>query len=207
MIGKKFGIGAPARRKFFRYRLWFAISLAACLLAWILEMALAGAGIRVPSPGGGPFLRAFAPLATWEGILYLFTLLTGVTVYAPAAAILTAALRGFSAGFILSSLLPLSGGKALFAFCLTTLYLALSALWFIAYGAFCACVALRIFSSHTEKCAAGEERLFGGSLFFTEYFCGAVNLRFLCSYILFFFASLGGQLLLAACFVWARVHL
>lgn len=195
-----------ARVKFARYRKWFALTLAAFGLTWALEMLFFGARVQIEEPVAA-FRQTFAGLATREGVLYLVTLLTGVTIYAPAVSLIASVLRGFAAGFVLSSLLPLTGGKAVFGFLFTALYLLLSALWYLAYADFCACVSLRVFASHAQVRAGGEEQLFGGSLFYAEFFCGAVNLRFLFSYILFFFASLTGQMLLTAGYALARTRL
>ena len=206
MVRTKAGNGALARKKFARYRLFFALALGVFLTALALEMILYGAGVQAVFQGKVAFMTVFAGLATKEGVLYLVTLLLGVTVYAPAASFLAAALRGAGAGFVLSSFLPLSGGRAAFAFLLTALYLLVSALWYFAYASFCTCVSLKVFSAHAEKCAGGEERLFGGSLFYAEIFCGSVNLRFLFTYTLFFLASLAGQQLLAALYALARTR-
>lgn len=207
MIRTKLRKSAEAHKKFARYRLFFALSLGAFLAATALEMILFGAKAQAAFPGGASFRDVFVGLATGEGILYLSTLLLGVTVYAPAVLFLAAILRGVKAGFALSSLLPAAGGKAIFAFVLTAAYLFFSALWYLAYASFCTCVSLKIFSAHAERCAAGEERLFGGSLFYAEIFCGSVNTRFLFTYTLFFFASLAFQLLLSAGWALARTRL
>ena len=199
--------GAAVRRKFARYRLWFGLSLAVFLAVTAAEMIWFGADLRASFPQGSDFFRSFASLAAAEGIPYLIACLAGVTVYAPAWQLLSAALRGFSAGFVLSSLLPLAGGRDAFAFFTTAAYLLFSALWYLAYASFCTAVSLRIFSSHGERGARGEERLFGGTLFFAELFCGSVNLRFLFSYTLFFFAALAGAALMAAGSVLTRIRL
>ncbi len=199
--------GAAVKRKFARYRLWFALSLAVFLAAASAEMIWFGADLHASFGADVGFRRSFSGLATMEGILYLITFLAGVTVYAPAWQLLAAGLRGFSAGFVLSSLLPLGGGRDALAFFSAAAYLLTAALWHFAYASFCTAVSLRIFSSHAERGARGEERLFGGTLFYAELFCGSVNLRFLFTYTLFFFASLIGAALLAAGCVLTRIRL
>ena len=198
--------GRIAKRKFARYRLFFALSFAVFLAVAASEMIWFGAGVRAVPQTGEAFLPSFARLAAAEGILYLVTFLAGVTVYAPAWQLTAAALRGFAAGFVLSSLLPLSEG-GFFVFFTTALYLLFSGVWFFAYASFCTAVSLRIFSSHAERSAGGEERLFGGTLFYSELFCGSVNLRFLFTYTLFFLAALTGAALLVSGCILTRIRL
>ncbi len=205
MLRIKLRNSALAHKKFAAFRRWFAIAAGIALICAVLTAFLFPAASHA-LPGRAPFRQAFLPLFTRACVLYLIVLLTGVTIYAPAALILTALTQGFAAGYILSGLLPPAGGRGLFTLLLTALYLTFSALWFFAYASFCVCVSRKIFSSHAERGAAGEEHLFSGSLFYTEFFCGTVNLRSLFSYLLFFFAALAGQTLLTALFALARAY-
>ena len=196
--------GPLARKKFARYRTWFGITAALFLLAAALEMIFLGSNVRAAAKPDLSPARHLVVLFTGEALWHLLPFLTGITVYAPALSLLTAAARGLFTGFILSGHLPTADGREWWILAVTALYLSLSALLYLAYFAFCTSVSAAAFSAPP---AAGEGEMFGGTLFFSRLTARSVNLRFLGSYLFAFAAALAVQAGLAALYALARAHL
>jgi len=182
----KWRIASRFGAKFHRIRALSLLSLGLFCLAFVLEILLFGAGRARGSFAGGDFLGIFRGLFTRELLFAMVLMLLGITVYAPALLFLSAALRGFSAGYVLSCLLPATlSFRPIAAFSAVALYLFILAFLQLGYGSFLCEVSLTLFTPPLPD-RRGKDVLFGGSLFYSRYFCGRVNLRFLGSYLLFF---------------------
>ncbi len=183
---------AKYRKKFHRYYRFFFLSGAVFLLFLILELFCYGSGGYQMTGGEIAFERLFSNLFFGEGIWFLATYLLGITVYAPAFQLMSAALRGALSGFLLSSLIgELREGSGFVLFFLVLVYCLVSTQLFCCYASFCTTVSLRLFTDATlKRYPAVESRMFGGTLFHSQPFCNTVNLRFLFSYSMMLFLSL-----------------
>lgn len=118
---------------------------------------------------------------------FLCSLVFGITVYAPLAAGLCAITHTFTVGVYLRFLLGTLTRQAQVGGFFVFLPFALCTLWILCIThAFSCAVSLRTFSPRTD--GAESERMFGGTLFCAPYFENSINLRFLSSYLLCFFA-------------------
>lgn len=191
------------RKKFRRYRILFFVSFAVFLCFLILEILLFGSGNQGGFAGEMTFARFAARLFVKEATLYLIVFLMGVTVYAPMLHFVFPALRGIFAGFAFSSLFcVLSENNLGLLMVFSVFYTLLSSQLFFSYLSFCTCVSLHLFTDRSLiPYKTGEKTMFGGSLFYSGYFCNAINFRFLFTYSMLFLSVLflsGGLCLLYA---------
>jgi hypothetical protein len=138
-------------------------------------------------------LVAFAALLfVKEAALYLAVFLTGVTVYGPVLQFALPACRGILAGFAFSAVVGKADGENVLALILpAALYTLLSSQLLFSYLSFCTCVSLHLFTDRSLlPYQNSEKHLFGGSLFYSGYFCNSINLRFLFTYSLLFIFAL-----------------
>ena len=192
---------ARFREKFRRYRLFFFLFAAVFFAAFVAELFLYGNfnyGYKQSSVDFFPF---FSELFAGEILMLLALFLFGVTLYAPAFGFLCAAMRG---AFCLSVLYAGLNEKSSFLlFLLTAFYLLLSAWLFLSYASFCTTTALQIYSV-PKKLREGEKQAFGGSLFYSSFFRGSVNLRFLSSYLLLLLSAVFCSFLMTLSFAAMR---
>ena len=194
--------------KFRRYRILFFVCFSIFFVSWILELIFFGAASRQVALTGASFGALFFLPAAWEGGWYLLSYLLGVTVYAPAFAAVSCALRGFFSGYVFSCLAhSLSGRQSAFAFFFCSAYLFVSAFLFCVWSAFSTDVALRLFTDRPAHPSSGERRMIGGTLFNSTFFADTINLRFLFSYTVLFLAAVLCSLALLALYVFALTRL
>ena len=180
---------ARYREKFRRYRIFYWILVLIFLASLVGEIFWFGDFGFHYEVEEVSFLPFFSDLFAGEALIFLFLFLFGVTLYAPVFGFVTAAARGAFSGFCLSVLSSdLHSGKGVWMLVLSFLYLLSSAWLFLAYTAFCTTTALQFFTD-PSKCS-GEEKMYGGALFYSTFSRGGVNLRFLMSYCLFFLCAL-----------------
>lgn len=195
---------ARFREKFRRYRLFFFLFAAVFFAAFVAELFLYGNFNYGYKLEGAPFFPFFSELFAGEILLLLALFLFGVTLYAPAFGFLCAVLRGGFSAFCLSVLYAGLNEKSSFLlFLLTALYLLLSAWLFLSYASFCTTTALQIYSV-PKKMREGEKQAFGGSLFYSTFFRGSVNLRFLSSYFLLLLSAVFCSFLMTLSFAAVR---
>jgi len=193
-------------KKFRRYKIFCLLSYGVFFLSVILEMILYGSG------GEGALLlpiswrEVFVPIATGEALLYLLTFLLGVTVYAPALAFLSSALRGMLCGYVVSCVFSsLSGKESVLLLLLVGVYFLVSASLSCCYASFCAMVSLRIYTDGILRNVKKEEkRMFGGTLFNSTFFCNTINLRFLSAYTILYLAVF--LISIVICFAFAHLR-
>ena len=195
---------ARYREKFRRYRILYwilAIVFFASLageMFWFGDLDYCYTARRVS------FSAFFSDLFAGEALLFLAVFLFGVTLYAPVFGFVGTAARGAFSGFCLSVLCgDLQSGKRVWILILSALYLFLSAWLSLAYTAFCTSTALQLFSDPAKN-GGGERRMYGGTLFYSSFSRGSVNLRFLASYCLFFLAAVFLSFLLILVFAALR---
>lgn len=195
---------ARYREKFRRYRIFYWI-LAFVFLAFLVGELFwfGGLGYRYTASGVS-FTAFFSDLFAGEALVLLSVFLFGVTLYAPVFGFVSAAARGAFSGFCLAVLCSdLQSGKGVWLLVLSFLYLFLSAWLFLAYTTFCTTTALQLFSD-PSKSAGGERKMYGGTLFYSAFSRGCVNLRFLMSYCLFFLGAVFFSFLLTLSFAGIR---
>ena len=181
---REFGI------RYRRYQYLFALFFGIFLISFLLEWFLWGSGNFRLSELREGLVSLLFPLFLYEGSLYLFTFLAGVTVYAPAVGILFSAARGLFSAFALASLFPAESGTS-YAIGALLFCLSLCSAWlYSGYSGFCASVSLRLFWDGIRKDPREEEKMFGGVMFNSSLFCNTVNFRFLFSYCTVFFSGL-----------------
>ena len=192
MFGIKHYNKEAFRKKFHRYRILFFVALAVFFSFFLGEILLFGSGSFSGFAGEMSFARFAARLFVKEAVLYLVAFLMGVTLYAPVLQFALPACRGILAGFAFSALLGLSAKeKAMSLFLLAAIYTLFSSQLFFSYLSFCTCVSLHLFTDRSLlPYQNSEKNLFGGSLFYSGYFCNSINLRFLFTYSLLFFSAL-----------------
>lgn len=191
------------REKFRRYRMFHSISLLLFAIGFLGEFFLYGSAgfslLLTPSDT----LNLFLPLFCAEGLLYLLIFFFGLTLYSPFFTFLFSLFRGALSAFCLAATYTAreeKGGILLFAF--TLFYIFSSAYLFLGYSTFCTVASLHIYSPKDEK--GKGKREFGGTLFRSTYFCGKLNLRFLSTYCLLFFAAFFFASLLAFFYAYLR---
>ena len=177
-------------RRYGRYHLFFYLALLLFLATLVSGWILWERNLFSVELSGVDGNRLFASVFSRGVTFYLLCFLCGVTLYAPAFLVVSSLIRGLSAGAILAGLFTAVGFGGLGVFFLTLLQLLFSALLFFTYSAFCTSVSLRLFTDRPLSPKREEERMFGGSLFSSEYFQNTVNLRFLSMYLLLFLAAL-----------------
>jgi len=188
------------REKFRRYRIVFFIFLLAFAVSFVGELFLFGNMEYAYQAGKVEFFNFFSDVFTVEALALLALFLFGVTLYAPVFGFAFSVGRGAFTAFCLAVMVSgLGGSKGIWLFILCFLYLILSAWLFLAYAAFCSTTAIRIFSDPTKR-KRGENAMFGGSLFYSSFFQGSINLRFLFSYILLMLGAVGCSLVLTLAF-------
>ncbi|MBR4288760.1 MAG: hypothetical protein IKT50_04925 [Clostridia bacterium] len=176
------------KKRYRRYETLFYVFLGVFFLAVALELFLFGEEGRILWQKTQTF-PVFYRLFSLEAVLFLGTFLLGITVYSAAFSFVSLAARGFFSAYILSSAFFFESAVDVFLFLLVLFYLLLTAWLYASYSAFAGSVSLRLFS---DKCTGNsigeEEKMFGGTLFYSTLFQNRVNLRFLSSYILIFLA-------------------
>ncbi len=177
-------------RKFNRFRIFFFLSVFFFFSGLLGEIFFFGSGSFLLGEKGGAFQEIFLSLLSAEAAIYLGTFLFGVTIYAPVFGFLASFARGAFSGFALSLAAgEFPSGQGILFFVIVLFYSIFSSWLYFSYSSFCTNVALRIHSDPKPKTNSREE-LFGGTLFYSSLFCNLINLRFLFTYLLFFFASL-----------------
>ncbi len=196
---------ARYREKFRRYRIFFWVLAITFFLSLGAELFwFGGLGYRYTASSVS-FSAFFSDLFTGELLLLLGVFLFGVTLYAPVFGLVSTAARGAFTGFCLALLCSdLQSGKGVWLLVMSFLYLSFSAWLFLAYATFCTTTALQIFSDPSKK-TGGERRMYGGTLFYSSFSRGSVNLRFLTSYCLFFLGAVFLSFLLTLSFAGLRM--
>lgn len=180
---------AAFRRRYHRYRLFFGLAYAVFLLSFLLSAIFFRRAGATFSGENYAIRETFLRLFSTELILATVLFLTGVTLYAPAVLFLGGIARGVMSGYVLAGF-ELVSAKNVFTAAFCALYFLLGAALFLAYASFCAAVSVRIFSEGTlADPRREEERMFGGTLFFSSLFCRTINMRFLFSYTLVFLCA------------------
>ena len=173
-----------------RYQILFAVLFGTFFLSFLLEWFLWGSGNWQSSEMREGILSLLLPLFLYEGAVYLVTFLSGITVYAPAAAVFVSAGRGMLSSFVLASLFPAESGRD-YGLAVLFLFFSVASAWlYSGYSGFCASVSLRLFWDGIRKDPREEEKMFGGVMFNSSLFCNTVNFRFLFSYCTVFFSAL-----------------
>jgi len=176
------------KKRYRRYEVLFYVFFGAFLLAAALELIFFSGHGKILWQKTEP-LSVFYRLFPLEASFLTGTFLLGITVYSAAFSFVSCAARGFFSAYILSSAFFFDSAADVFLFLLTLFYLLLSTWIYTSYSAFAGSVSLRLFS---DKFAGNsideEEKMFGGTLFYSTLFQNRVNLRFLSSYILIFLA-------------------
>lgn len=176
------------KKRYRRYEVLFYVFFAAFFLAAALELIFFRGEGRILWQKTET-LSVFYRLFPLDAFFLLGTFLLGITVYSAAFSFVSLAARGFFSAYILSSAFFFDSAADVFLFFLTLFYLLLSTWLYTSYSAFAGSVSLRLFSDKlTGNSIREEERMFGGTLFYSTLFQNRVNLRFLSSYILIFFA-------------------
>ncbi len=182
---------AQFRLRYGRYRILSAILLVLFVLSAVLAVFFSAFPPALITLHPVSFSSFLMPLLWSEATFFLLVFLLGVTIYAPACALAAAILRGAWAGGAIRLFLPLETVRETFLLLTLLLYLIASFWIYAGYAAFCGSVSLRLFSDNSLAAPASQtKKMFGGSLFYSSYFCGAINLRFLSSYCLVFLAAL-----------------
>ena len=148
------------------------------------------------SKDAGVFERALFPAA-----LVSAAMLSGITVYAPFCGGVSVFLLGMEFGRSVrfyAEALTYTDFSAVFV-CDGAYYICCGVILSL-YCAFASCVASGLF---LRRSGDAGERMFGGTLFYSEYYKKTVNLRFLAMYIAVYTASLGA--LFALSFLYSRV--
>jgi len=189
--------------KFKRYRMLYLAGIAVFFLSAASEMVLIGSAGFTADAAAGIFRDRFMSVFLWEEIGYGMVFLLGITVYAPFIQYGAMLFRGVVSGFLLSvSFGSVKGTESLILFFILALYLIGSSHLFCGYASFCTCVCLRLFTDQSlKRYRTKESDLFGGTLFCSDFFCNTVNLRFLFTYSLIFFAVSGVNVLF--CLIYA----
>ncbi len=195
------------REKFQKYRIFYLV-LASVFLASLAGELFWFGGLDYRYTGSDvSFSAFFSDLFAGEALILLLVFLFGVTLYAPVFGIVSTAARGAFSGFCLAVLCSdLKSGKGVWLLVLSFFYLLFSAWLFLAYTTFCTTTALQIFSDPSKR-HGGERRMYGGTLFYSAFSRGSVNLRFLMSYCLFFLGAVFLSFLLTLCFAGIRTLL
>lgn len=127
------------------------------------------------------FIRALAVFRP-AALFFLVSFFFGITVYAPLIGFLSCLFFGICGGITLGLCSRMTAASSFGALFVTeSLFFLLCGLALSAYCSFCACVCFK----QNRLIPDREDRLFGGSLFFGDFF-SEVNLRFCFMYFLVF---------------------